>query len=152
MIEYHKISVDDCVATEVVRLYQRLDHARGGQYGTWHSQRMNHNPFEWFESTYSQVQQALGSLTIDQWWFNCGGPGDENRWHSHSPYKWAGVLYIQISNMAGAIEFKKNGSFQVFNPEIGDLLLFPGNLAHRVRKNLSTEHRISAAFNLAPRR
>jgi hypothetical protein len=102
----------------------------------------------WFDAAYARVQQAIGDREIEQWWFNCGAPGDEYRWHSHSPCKWAAVLYIQMPENAGAIEFKGEADFQTILPRAGDSLLFPGDLAHRVHKNLSNKHRISAAFNL----
>lgn len=148
MITHHKIEVDAPVAPEVIKLFHQLDNARGGQYGTWHSRRLNHNPHVWFDATYKRVQHAFASLQIAEWWFNCGAPGDESRWHSHTPYLWAAVLYVQMPEHAGAIEFKRQAEFQIWEPKVGDLILFPGNLAHRVHKNLSDQFRISAAFNL----
>ena len=147
LITHHQITVDPQVADNVIELYKSLDNSRGGLYGTWHSRRMDHNPYPWFSSTFAEVQQAVSHLEIVQWWFNCGAPGDEHRWHSHSPYKWAGVLYIQMPPLAGAIEFKRQAEFQVHTPEAGDFLLFSGGLAHRVHKNLSQDFRITAAFN-----
>jgi hypothetical protein len=152
MIVHHKIAVNTDVATQVIQLYHHLDNKRGGQYGTWHSRRLDHNPYAWFDPVYNQVKLTFMDLQIDQWWFNCGAPGDENRWHSHSPYPWAAVLYIQMPEHAGAIEFKRQAEFQMWDPQVGDLIVFPGNLAHRVHKNLSDQFRISAAFNLKPRK
>ena len=152
MWKHHKIKVNADVAAQVIRLYQQLDNMRGGQYGTWHSHRLNHNPHAWFDDTYDQVKLVMSDLEIDQWWFNCGAPDDEYRWHSHAPYAWAAVLYIQTPVRGGAIEFKRQAEFQIFDPQVGDLILFPGNLAHRVHKNLSDQFRISAAFNLKPRK
>jgi hypothetical protein len=142
-----KIAVDPCVAPNVIEQYHLLDNQRGGIYGTWHSRRINNNPYPWFSSTLDQVQQAAGHLETAQWWFNCAALGDENRWHSHNPYKWAGVLYIQMPPLAGAIEFKRKAEFHTQIPEVGDFLLFSGGLAHRVHKNLSQDYRITAAFN-----
>ena len=142
------IEVDPAVAEEVVKLYRDLDNARGGKYGTWHSRRIRTNPYPWFADTFARVQSAVGDLTIDEWWFNCGEPLDEYRWHTHSPYKWAGVLYIQTPENSGEIEFRRMGEFDVFQPQVGDFILFPGNLAHRVHPNLSDDYRISVAFNL----
>ena len=148
MFEHSRLAVDPGLAEEVVRLYRDLDNARGGAYGTWHSRRIRTNPYAWFDSTFNRVAEATGGLEIDEWWFNCGEPGDEYRWHSHNPYPWAAVLYIQTPENSGGIEFKKRGEFQVFQPSVGDFLLFPGNLAHRVLKNHSADFRISVAFNL----
>lgn len=148
MFTQSKISVDECVAAEVIKLYKDLDNARGGQYGTWHSRRIKHNSYPWFDATFNRVVDAVGDLTIDEWWFNCGEPGDEYRWHAHTPYPQSGVLYIQTPENSGGIEFRSQESHEIFQPCAGDFLLFPGTLAHRVLKNRSTDFRISAAFNL----
>ncbi len=145
------IAVDEGVAAEVVKLYRDLDNSRGGQYGTWHSRRIKHNPYPWFDATFNRVAAAVGDLTIDEWWFNCGELGDEYRWHSHTPYQWSGVLYIQTPENCGAIEFRHKEAHETVQPSAGDFLLFPGILAHRVLKNNSTEFRISAAFNFKNR-
>jgi hypothetical protein len=145
------IAVDEGVAAEVVKLYKDLDNARGGRYGTWHSRRIKHNPYPWFDATFNRVVAAVGDLTIDEWWFNCGEPGDEYRWHSHTPYHWSGVFYIQTPVNSGGIEFRDHEAHEIFQPNKGDFLLFPGNLVHRVLKNMSNDFRISAAFNLTKR-
>jgi hypothetical protein len=151
MFTQSKISVDDNIAENVVKLYRDLDNARGGAYGTWHSRRIRTNPYAWFDNTFNRVAESIGDLVIDEWWFNCGAPDDEYRWHSHNPYPWAAVLYIQTPENCGGLEFKRHGEFQVFQPAVGDFLIFPGNLAHRVLKNHSTDFRISVAFNLKSR-
>ena len=146
MFEKSKISVDDNIAEEVVKLYRDPNHARGHRYGTWHSPRIRSNPYPWFESTFNKVA-AASNLTIDEWWFNCGAPGDEYRWHTHSPYKWAGVLYIQTPKNSGGIEFKQDQERYTHTPQAGEFLLFSGNLSHRILKNHSDDFRISVGFN-----
>ncbi len=148
MYTQSRIAVDEGVAAEVIKLYRDLDNARGGQYGTWHSRRIKTNPYTWFDATFNRVAEAVGNLRIDEWWFNCGEPGDEYRWHSHTPYQWAGVLYIQTPEDCGGIEFRSHESHEIVQPQACDFLLFPGTLAHRVLKNNSTDFRISVAFNL----
>ena len=148
MFTQSRILVDNNVAPEVVKLYRDLDNARGGAYGTWHSRRIRTNPYPWFESTFNRVAAAVGDLTIDEWWFNCGEPLDEYRWHTHSPYQHAAVLYIQVPTNSGGIEFRKCEEYQVFQPSPGDFIQFSGNLAHRVLQNMSDNYRISVAFNL----
>jgi hypothetical protein len=147
MFSQSTITVDPCVADEVVKLYRDLDHARGGAYGTWHSRRIRTNPYPWFESTFNRVAAAVSDLNIDEWWFNCGEPLDEYRWHTHSPYKWAGVLYIQTPENSGGIEFRRQEEYYTHTPQAGEFLLFSGNLAHRVLKNNGDDYRISVAFN-----
>ena len=148
MYTQRRIDIDDCVAAEVIRLFKELDHGRGGRNGTWHGQRQRDNPYPWFQTTYDRVVETVKPLTIDQWWFNCGEAGDEYLWHSHSPYKHAAVLYVQIPENSGGIEFRKQEEYQTFYPTRGDFIEFSGNLAHRVQPNKSTDYRISVAFNL----
>lgn len=148
MFTHSRIDVDAGVAEEVVKLYKSLDRGRGGPYGTWHGARLHNNPYPWFQETYDRVASSIGDLTIDQWWFNCGQSGDEYRWHEHVPYKYAAVLYVQVPENSGGIEFRKHEEYQIFQPSMGDFILFPGNLAHRVQQNNSSDYRISAAFNL----
>jgi hypothetical protein len=147
MFTQSRILVDNNVAPEVVKLYRDLDHARGGAYGTWHSRRIRTNPYPWFSATFNRVAAAVSDLTIDEWWFNCGEPLDEYRWHTHSPYAWAGVLYIQTPENSGGIEFRRQEEYYTHTPQAGEFLLFSGNLAHRVLKNNSDNYRISVAFN-----
>lgn len=148
MFKQSLITVDDSVALEVVKLYRDLDNARGGAYGTWHSRRIRTNPYPWFEATFNRVAESVGDLTIDEWWFNCGEPLDEYRWHTHSPYKYAAVLYVQVPENSGGIEFRQREEYYTHTPQAGEFLLFSGNLAHRVLKNNSDNFRISVAFNL----
>lgn len=151
MFEQSTIAVDDGVAQEVIRLFQELDHGRGGRLGTWHGVRMRDNPYEWFSSTFARVQAAIaGNWRIDQWWYNCGEPGDEYRWHAHSPYTHSGVLYVQVPENSGGIEFRRHEEYQLFQPAAGDFIQFAGNLAHRVLPNQSGDFRISVAFNFKP--
>lgn len=147
MFTQSKIAIDNDVAEEVVKLYRDLDNARGGRYGTWHSQRIRKNPYSWFDTTFNRVAAAVEDFIIDEWWFNCGEHGDEYRWHAHVPYPWAAVLYIKTPENCGGIEFRRHGEFSSFMPSAGDFLLFSGNVAHRVLKNMSQDFRISAAFN-----
>ena len=141
------IDVDPNVASEVIKLFKELDRGRGGKFGTWHGQRMRNNPYPWFQQTFDRVVAAVAPLRIDQWWFNCGQQGDEYRWHDHGPYQHSGVLYVQVPENSGGIEFRKYEEYQIFMPTVGDLIQFPGNLAHRVQQNRSNDYRITVAFN-----
>ena len=148
MFEQSWISVDSGVAEQVIKLFKELDHGRGGALGTWHGARMRHNPYPWFDSASARVQAAVGNRRIEQWWFNCGEPGDEYRWHAHNAYTQSAVLYVQVPENSGGIEFRGYEEYQVFQPQAGDFIQFAGNLAHRVLPNRSADYRISVAFNL----
>lgn len=152
MYTHHNIKVDN-ITSEIISLYEDPANARGGNQGTWqcrywHSSKVKDNPYPWFDTTFTRIKNCVGDLNIDEWWFNCGAPGDEYRWHVHSHYTWTGVLYIQTPKNCGGIEFKNREEHQTVYPQVGDFLLFPGTLSHRVLKNMSSDYRISAAFNL----
>ena len=152
MYTRRNVEVDD-VSSEVIALYTDPVNALSGSQGAWqcrywHSSKVKDNPYPWFDSTFDRVKSSIGDLYIDEWWFTCGAPGDEYSWHVHSRYAWTGVLYIQTPENSGGIEFKNGKEHQIFCPQVGDFLLFPGTLAHRVLKNLSNDYRISVAFNL----
>ena len=148
MFKQSQVAVDSTVAPEIIKLFKELDHGRGGSTGTWHGVRMKDNPYPWFQATYDRVAQAVAPLRISQWWFNCGEHGDEYLWHSHNPYKYSAVLYVQVPENSGGIEFRKQEEYQTFLPTAGDFIEFSGNLAHRVLQNNSSDFRISVAFNL----
>ncbi len=153
MFEHGRLAVDPGLVKEIIRLYRDPVNARGHSYGLWHSSRIRNNPYPWFNTTFNSVEDKVAGsgLTIDEWWFNCGAPGDEYRWHSHNPYPWAGVLYIQTPENSGGLEFKKSGEFFTFQPTEGDFLVFPGILTHRILKNMSGDFRISVGFNFKKR-
>jgi hypothetical protein len=57
------------------------------------------------------------------------------------------VLYVQTPENSGGIEFRRQEEYQVFYPAAEDFIQFAGSLAHRVLPNLSSNYRISVAFN-----
>lgn len=148
MITQKQIAIDAGIAEEVIRMFKEFDHGRGGSTGTWHGRRLRDCPYPWFQATLDRVSAAVAPLTIDQWWFNCGESGDEYFWHTHNPYQHSAVLYVQVPERSGGIEFRRQEEYSVFYPSAGDFIRFAGNLAHRVQRNLSDDYRISVAFNL----
>ena len=148
MFTHSRLTVDPEVADQVELLFATTDRGRGGRMGTWHGPRLRRCEYTWFQNTFDCVAASIGELKIDQWWFNCGQQGDEYRWHTHSPYPYAAVLYVKVPERSGGIEFRDRGEFQYFQPVEGDFLVFSGQLAHRVCPNESAERRVSVAFNL----
>jgi hypothetical protein len=110
----------------------------------WQSVRYYSQPFPWFETVYQQVEQQLGA--IDAWWFNVNESTEYTNWHAHPNHKTVAVLYVTLPG--GAIEFKQGEGYWTELPNAGDLLVFPGTLAHRVLPNPSKDLRISVAFNI----
>ena len=114
---------------------------RGGR--GWQSKLYTDQPFPWFDATYKAVEAQEGK--VDSWWFNVNTPGEHTGWHSHSCWDKVGVLYVSVPG--GDIEFKDSAAYWRETPQSGNLLVFPGNLIHRVTSNSSKDVRISIAFN-----
>jgi len=131
---------------EQIQHRRDLDPRDRGTRG-WQSKPYTDQPFPWFDSVYRAVEAQEGP--IDSWWFNVNTPGEYTGWHSHSRWARVGVLYVQVP--AGDIEFKQGGAYWTETPKPGDLLVFPGDLEHRVKPNTSTDIRISVAFNFKKR-
>jgi hypothetical protein len=113
----------------------------------WQSRTYTSQPFAWFDDVYRAVELQEG--TIDSWWMNVNTQGEYTGWHSHSRWAKVGVLYVQVP--AGDIEFRQGGAYWTETPKVGDLLVFPGTLEHRVLPNNNTDARISIAFNFKKR-
>ena len=108
---------------------------------------------------------SYSPLTKNDWdiwpWFNVNDVGSENREHTHlgdRPYM-CGVVYLQ-SQGTGRIEFMPyNYTYKqvhpewpyngvaYYEPEDGDVLMFPPYLLHRVERNTGSQQRITMAFN-----
>jgi hypothetical protein len=141
----HRLDLPQGLA-ELIQHQRGLDYRR--RYGAgWQSIGYTGQPFPWFDAVYRAVEAEAGS--IDTWWFNVNLQGEGTGWHTHSQWARVGVLYVQVP--AGLIEFKKGEAYWTETPQAGDLLVFPGNLEHRVRSNTSEQVRISIAFNFKRR-
>lgn len=121
---------------------RELDPRDRGTRG-WQSKPRTDQPFLWFDDVYREVESQEGP--IDSWWFNVSTQGEYTGWHSHSRWARVGVLYVQVPG--GDIEFRQGGAYWTETPNVGNLLVFPGSLEHRVRPNPSNDVRISVAFN-----
>jgi hypothetical protein len=127
---------------EQIKLQRDLNPRDRGSRG-WQSVPYTSQPFPWFDSVYKAVEAQEGA--IDSWWFNVNTPGEYTGWHAHVRWPKVGVLYVQVP--AGDIEFRQGASYWTETPKPGDLLVFPGELEHRVKPNASSSIRISVAFN-----
>jgi hypothetical protein len=125
-----------------ILLQRELDPQDRGSRG-WQSRTYTDQPFPWFDSVFRAVEAEQGP--IDSWWFNVNTPGEYTGWHSHSRWSKVGVLYVQVPS--GNIEFRQGGAYWTETPRAGELLVFSGDLEHRVLPNTSKDVRISVAFN-----
>jgi hypothetical protein len=140
------ILADIDLVREQILLQRELNPRDRGGRG-WQSRTYTDQPFLWFDSVYRAVEAEHGP--IDSWWMNANTTGEYTGWHSHSQWDKVGVLYVQVP--AGLIEFRQGGAYWTESPKAGDLLVFPGDLEHRVLPNTSEQVRISVAFNFKKR-
>ena len=84
--------------------------------------------------------------------------------HIHSGGWLSGVIYLKLvpalEKNEGAIEFGLNGEFYsdvnspkiIYQPKLGDIILFPSSLHHKTIPFSTDTDRISIAFDLMPKR
>ena len=108
-------------------------------------------------------------FVIDNCWININGYGHSNSPHNHRGWTFSGVYYVQAEENCGDIVFMhpsschqyhyednpfkiktiQHGSSTVaYKPNTGKLIIMPSWLFHFVRPNLSTNDRISIAFDV----
>lgn len=136
-----KLDIPENLAEHIQQQRELNPRDRAGR--GWQSRSYTGQPFSWFESTYRAVEARVGE--IDSWWMNVNTLGEHTGWHAHHRWPKVAVLYVNVP--AGLIEFRQGGSYWTESPNQGDLLVFAGNLEHRVLPNTSEEVRVSVAFN-----
>lgn len=102
----------------------------------------------WIKSTYDQVTACIPGYTIKRAWINVNGPGHSNRWHRHHINDYTAVLYVQVPENSGIMEFRVDRVDYRIQPVVGKLFVFSSNYMHCVHENKSSDDRISMAFNL----
>jgi len=105
---------------------------------------------------------------ISECWMNRNSTGSEVIAHNHAPYVLAGVLYLKADKDMGNLVFENPNSlvasmqpYDYQRPEdvpewletsieiqTGDLILFPGWLRHKTRKNNTNDYRYAVSFNV----
>lgn len=152
MIQQHNILIPDYFIENIYKLqsgYKPL--TLRTNVGGWQSKQ--YKSFEnilWAKECFDNCIDTTNLKNkLKYLWFNINPAGASHRWHYHGMRETVGVLYIQVPENSGNIEFKGKLT-QVITPVAGTLLTFPGNLEHRVLENLSANDRISMAFNLEP--
>ena len=103
-------------------------------------------------------------------WININGKNAYNKLHDHATSDLAGVLWIKSPKNSGRLELHSPTHFAgysivesytkdfnkryfhhhtcTFEPQEGQMLIFPSYLYHGVEENESDEDRISVSFNL----
>jgi hypothetical protein len=126
-------------------------------YGGWHSKTFTpykdyyNGRYQWTKEFIEYILEAVNSkwpnTKFNRAWFNISFEGGTNRWHDHGKHPIVGVFYIQVPNGSSCIEFEKDEEVFSYQPNVGDFLVFPGKLNHRVLSHNSKVDRISLAIN-----
>ena len=112
----------------------------------------------------SNVWKIDKELMITTSWLTKTEKGGESLLHNHLNSMFSGVFYFQDSS---PIEFSHirtntiydpplennvyNSSQWILNPKQNDLILFPSELNHQIKKSTIEETRYSIAFNVLPK-
>lgn len=121
------------------------------------------------------ISEILITLTnknykISNMWINVNGPGGYNVLHTHPNSDLSGVFWINCPKNCGNLVFESPNHFTQYKtiescdeqikqslnyynnfwlePTEGKLIIFPSDLKHFVKENLSNEDRISISFNI----
>jgi uncharacterized protein (TIGR02466 family) len=92
-------------------------------------------------------------------WFTKTEKGQYAMQHDHNPSDISGVYYVNTNGKDGNIQFLSKETKNVFIPinftwveyvpKIGNILLWPSDLSHRVSENKTDNTRISFSFNIS---
>jgi len=110
-----------------------------------------------------EIMNSNNEMVITQSWINKSGKGESHREHVHPNSMVSGVWYPVINEQLPPIQFRSKEQrdvslqcekFNNFNSatfllpmKMGELIIFPSNLAHSVPANQSETERISLSFN-----
>jgi len=146
-VEQHRVSIPPAVRTEILSLRQSQPQDRAQR--AWQSRPTREIP-DWLASLHDCVWDIVGrDLTSDLWWANVADQGCRTEWHDHPRFDRVAVAYVTEDN--SSIEFREGAGYWQETPKQGDLLVFSGQLAHRILPNTNKDVRISVAFNFKKR-
>jgi uncharacterized protein (TIGR02466 family) len=117
----------------------------------------------YFLHVYQPKTPKNARLTLTQSWLNFTKPGEHHHVHTHPNSIISGCLYVSAEKGKDMITFENREipQFQIetdkineFNSneisvpvETRDVVLFPSNMLHKVPETMSSDVRISIAFN-----
>ena len=115
--------------------------------------------YEGLDLTYKNKVKHYGLPRIN-YWTNINEPGAKNVMHCHDLHHYVAVYYIQSKN-TGAINFHNPANLlenchahspfvsqMSYEPNDGDLLIWPGWMPHSIDENRSKIDRVNIAFNI----
>lgn len=151
MISTYDIGVEPGLLESILRYKETHTGVEGTNIGGWHSRYFyDRVDVDWFNKPLDDILAVLDNkYKLANFWFNVNGKNHYNKWHAHSVKNDVAVYYVKSPEGAGDIEFMdKNGHVTAVKPRAGLVLVFPGDLKHRVCENTSDDIRVAAAMNL----
>jgi len=146
MIQSQHLLIPEGLIEEILLLRQQHKGVRNSNRGGWHSPAYRRPLDHW--QIWTESVSKFVDLPTHTFWFNVNGPGHSNEWHNHGQRIGAvAVWYLQAPKNSGNFEYKTDTSTESLEPVAGLLIKHRGGIEHRVSENLSTELRISVAFN-----
>jgi uncharacterized protein (TIGR02466 family) len=111
-----------------------------------------------------EIMKVSFDLYITNSWINLTQPGEQHMIHTHCNSVLSGVLYIKVNDSNPSISFNRMDApfllhtmaedYTPFNSmewsvpvEDNTIILFPSTIYHYVKKNQSSNTRVSLAFN-----
>lgn len=153
----HKLNIDvsDIDLNKILDLRETVKNKSASNRGGWQLE-VKPRKFEtikwilpFLKRVESQLQTLYPKLTIHRFWFNINEPDNYNDWHHHGRGETVGVIYVKTDDKSGDIVFEDGTQI---SPQIGDFVIFPSEINHRVDVNQSHSLRISIAFNFNSRK
>lgn len=154
-----KIAIPDYLLEGVYELKKIDDGTPKTNNGGWHSKTFtpykdNYNGrYKWTKTFIDDITAVVNTkwndVKFNRAWFNLSPSGSTNKWHDHGSHPVVGVLYIEVPDNSGEIEFRKDKDYFSYLPTKGDFLIFPGPLEHAVKAGTNTTDRLSLAINFS---
>jgi uncharacterized protein (TIGR02466 family) len=111
------------------------------------------------DPTYNDKIKLFGPPEIDSW-TNVNQPGSVNKLHTHEKWNYSAVYYLQGTG-TGSLNFLNPANTLMtcnvlspfmntfsFDPQDGDLIVWPSWMPHEVEVNKSTRNRINIVYNV----
>lgn len=88
------------------------------------------------------------NLTMDSYWSQIHQPLESTNLHHHGDYDIAFVYYVKVPEKSGNLIFELERLTHHITPKVGEMIIFPAWIKHKVTKNMSNDIRISISGNL----
>lgn len=159
-------------AVENKTKYPSLSNTNEGCYRS----EFKYNNIDWLEQKIDDMLYTVINFYLDEdkayrsrfnpkayhveYWTNINEPGSLNRLHNHQLFDYVGLYYIQGTD-TGELTFHNPANLLTdcslnspsvarmsYQPQDGDLIMWPAWMPHEVEINRSPRQRINIAFNI----